>query len=302
MSGPSSYKLFDVALKQSYFVTPSLKRCVFHGQDVAQMVRHAPDQRIKVVLPLANGETHQLEDQPEWYPAWLALPVDRRPPLRTYTLREVRPEQGEVDIEFVLHVYNGPASSWVSRARAGDRLQLIAPNAAFAGESGGYEWLPPADVQQVLLAADETALPAALGILESLARQPTPPAVQAFFEVPLDADFQDLSAFPFVTVHWLSRQHHPAVRHGVQLLAAMKELLTIPADAPRNLDLNAQAFLRPELEEMWESAPPSQSAFYGWIACESSAVKEIRRYLINECGLQRETLSLMAYWCHGRGR
>ncbi|CAK8738754.1 hypothetical protein SODG_002357 [Sodalis praecaptivus] len=141
-SGPSSYKIFDVTLKERYAITPSLQRCVFYGEDVTAMARNAPDQRIKVVLPLASGESPALEDNGEWYPSWPALPAERRPPLHTYTLRNVRPEQGEVDIEFVMHGDNGPASRWVSQARAGDRLQLIAPNAAFNGHSGGFEWLP----------------------------------------------------------------------------------------------------------------------------------------------------------------
>lgn len=44
---------------------------------------------------------------------------------------------------------------------------------------GAAGWL-----QQALLIADETAVPAAMGILEQLAQQTNPPRVQAFFEVP----------------------------------------------------------------------------------------------------------------------
>lgn len=45
---------------------------------------------------------------------------------------------------------------------------------------GAAGWL-----QQALLIADETAVPAAMGILEQLAQQANPPRVQAFFEVPV---------------------------------------------------------------------------------------------------------------------
>ncbi|CDH30831.1 siderophore-interacting protein [Xenorhabdus bovienii] len=41
---------------------------------------------------------------------------------------------------------------------------------------------------QTFLIADETALPAALGILEQLAQRDNPPYVQAFFEVPEQGD------------------------------------------------------------------------------------------------------------------
>ncbi|BAE74801.1 conserved hypothetical protein [Sodalis glossinidius str. 'morsitans'] len=299
-SGPSSYKIFDVTLKESVAMTPSLQHCVFYSEDVANMARHAPDQRIKVVLPLAGGEPPCLVDNGGWYPAWLALPAERRPPMRTYTLRNVRPAQGELDIDFVRNGDNGPASRWVNHARIGDRLQLIAPNAAFDGNGSGFEWLPPDGVRQVLLVADETALPAALSILESLSAQASPPQVQAFFEVPLCTDVQALDHYTFAKIHWLPREEQPHQPYGQSLLAALQTRLQIPDDAPRTQDEAAQGILRPELEQMWESAAPAHSAFYGWIACESSGVKALRRYLIHSCGLQRETLSLMAYWCHSR--
>lgn len=212
----------------------------------------------------------------------------------------MRPAQGELDIDFVRHGDNGPASRWFNHARAGDRLQLIAPNAAFGGHGGGFEWLPPDGVRQVLLVADETATPAALGILESLSSLATPPQVQAFFEVPLRADVQHLDSYTFAKIHWLARESLPQQPYGQALLTALQSRLVIPDDAPRSQDEAAQSVLRPELEQMWESAAPAHSAFYGCIACESSGVKAIRRYLIHTCGLQRETLSLMAYWCHGR--
>ncbi|MGV8584389.1 siderophore-interacting protein, partial [Pseudomonas aeruginosa] len=89
-----------------------------------------------------------------------------RPPMRTYTIRALRAEQEEVDVEFVLHGENGPASAWATHARIGDRLQLAAPNRQYGDDPGGYEWKPPAGVRHILLIADETALPAVAGILE----------------------------------------------------------------------------------------------------------------------------------------
>lgn len=68
-SGPSIYQSFDVTLKESVAITPSLQRCVFKGEDVAKMARHAPDKRIKVVLRLADVEPPCLVDNWEWYPA-----------------------------------------------------------------------------------------------------------------------------------------------------------------------------------------------------------------------------------------
>ncbi|WP_438805296.1 siderophore-interacting protein [Sodalis sp. (in: enterobacteria)] len=138
----------------------------------------------------------------------------------------MRPAQGELDIDFVRHGDNGPASRWVNHACIGDRLQLIAPNAAFDGNGGGFEWLPPDGVRQVLLVADETALPAALGILEFLSAQASPPQVQAFFEVPLCADVQALNHYTFAKIHRLPREkqlHQPP--YGQSLLMALETRL-----------------------------------------------------------------------------
>lgn len=56
---------------------------------------------------------------------------------------------------------------------------------------GAAGWL-----QQALLIADETAVPAAMGILEQLAQQANPPRVQAFFEVPVAGDCPGFGPFP----------------------------------------------------------------------------------------------------------
>jgi NADPH-dependent ferric siderophore reductase len=77
------------------------------------------DTRIKLLLPRADGVVPGLglfDDPPatigEWYGRWRALPDDERNPLRTYTVRNVRPQSREIDIDFVLHGTSGPASAW----------------------------------------------------------------------------------------------------------------------------------------------------------------------------------------------
>lgn len=91
-------------------------------------------------------------------------------------------------------------SAWAINARPGDAIQMVAPDAAYAEDSGGYEWTPPQGLRNALIIADETALPAARGILEMLARQTNPPQVQAFFEVPEQGDCANLSEFKFADI------------------------------------------------------------------------------------------------------
>lgn len=294
MSGASSYRIFDITLKVKENVSPSLLRCVFEGPDVRHMKLEAPDQRIKLLFPAENGQHPRLEHSDDWYRHYMAIPKEQRPVMRTYTLRALRTEQNQMDVEFVLHGVNGPASAWATDAKPGDSIQVVAPNAAFEGDSGGYEWAPPSALQQALLIADETAVPAAVGILEQLAQQANPPQVQAFFEVPLAGDCLNMERFPFAEVYWLPRDVGHQQMHGTLLVESVRQRVNIPESARAQAQSLVENSLGGDL--LWERAEGAKS-FYAWVAAESSAVKALRRYLIGERDLDRSTVNFMAYWC-----
>ncbi|KTC17217.1 iron utilization protein [Pseudomonas putida] len=292
-----AYRLFDVTLKQRIQLSPSLSRLVFTGPDVARMHTLAADQRVKLFFPAADGSPPELPNDLHWNEARRALAEASRPPMRTYTIRALRREQAEVDIDFVLHGVNGPASAWATHARTGDRLQILAPNLAFAGDPGGYEWNPPAGVRNILLVGDETALPAIAGILETLAGQDAPPQVEAYVEVPLQQDCLALRCNASTTLHWLPRDQQQRIQ-GQAMVHAVTQLATLPARRPpadtrlEEVDIDQQI--------LWERASASHQSFYAWVAGESAAVMQIRRFLINEQGLDRNALTLMGYWRAGR--
>lgn len=294
---PRAYRLFDVTLKQRIELSPSLSRLVFTGPQVAHMQTLAADQRVKLFFPGADGSPPNLPDAMHWNEARRALDEAQRPPMRTYTIRALRRELGEVDIDFVMHGVNGPASAWATHARSGDRLQMLAPNLAFAGDPGGYEWNPPAGVRNILLVGDETALPALAGILEQLAEQADPPQVQAFIEVPLQQDCLALPCSAHITLHWLARDQLGSTQ-GDAMLHAVTHLADLPAtptaaNTPlEEVDIDRQI--------LWERASPKAQSFYAWVAGESGAVMKIRRLLINERDLDRRALTLMGYWRAGR--
>ncbi|MDF0734265.1 siderophore-interacting protein [Pseudomonas entomophila] len=293
----NAYRIFDVQLKAIERLGPSLCRFVFTGEDVAQMTTLAPDQRIKLFFPSPDGQAPSLPLHAQWQQARRNLPPAQTPPMRTYTLRHLRREQREVDVDFVLHGVNGPASTWATHARVGDRLQMVAPNLAYDGDPGGYEWKPPQNARKVLLVGDETALPAIAGILEQLADTRPQLSVEAFIEVPLEPDCLALRHSPATRLHWLPRDLLRS-GHGQGMLHAVRELATLPS-------LRARGAV--ELEEvdidqriLWELASSQATEFHAWVAGESATVMEIRRYLIKERGLERESLTLMGYWRAGR--
>lgn len=297
MAEVQGYRLFNVQLARKSVISPSLLSLVFHGSEVAQMKSDSPDQRIKMLFPSEDGTPPSLPSEGVWYQLTQEMPKAKRPIVRTYTLRKVDREKEEVTVEFVSHGTEGPASAWAINAQPGDTLQIVAPNAQFPQDSGGYEWTPPAGLEHALIIADETALPAARGILELLARQEKPPRVQAFFEVPEEKDCVDLSAFSFAEINWLPRKPFNAT-HGERLVSIVPQLAQIPQASG-----NAMVFQEETEDELlWDKATSADREFYGWVAAESTVVKMLRRYLIGECGINHDAINFMAYWSQGRVR
>ncbi|HHG5866157.1 TPA: siderophore-interacting protein, partial [Pseudomonas aeruginosa] len=295
MSQPA-YRLFNVELKRREQLSPALTRFVFGGPEVAEMKTLAADQRIKIFFPDASGQPPSLPGGSEWYQAYRSVEPARRPPMRTYTIRALRAEQEEVDVEFVLHGENGPASAWATHARIGDRLQLAAPNRQYGDDPGGYEWKPPAGVRHILLIADETALPAVAGILEELAGEAEPPVVEAFLEVPGEADILDLPAIPGARLHWLPR-HQAGIhsRNGERMIEAARQA-RLPEREVAGGAAQELEDIDVDEEILWELASPESGSFYAWVAGESAAVMAIRRYLVQERGIDKRHLTLMGYW------
>lgn len=291
------YKLFDVTLQRKTQLSPHMMRITLAHPSVNDMATWAPDQRVKLFFPAADGSPARLAQGEGWYARFKAMIADRRPAMRTYTIRHLRAEQGEVDIDFVLHGETGPASRWALRAQPGDSMQILAPDRRFsANDAGGFEWKPPQTLNQVLLVADGTALPAAMGILDVLAAKAAPPQTQAFFEVDSAQDMLPVPDWPGLTVEWLIREKTTA---GTLMVEAVQK-----AVPPINTSTVGQAVELAEVdidkEILWEIAETAAEGFYGWIAGESAAVMSLRRYLIKDCGIPRESLNLMGYWRYNK--
>lgn len=294
MAGVQGYRLFNVQLVRKTELSPSLLSLVFSGQDVSHMKCDSPDQRIKILFPSEDGTPPSLPAELHWYQLVQEMPKEKRPVIRTYTLRHVDPVGLEVTVEFINHGTEGVASAWAINARPGDSIQMVAPDATHVEDSGGYEWTPPHGLRNALIIADETALPAARGILEMLAEQVNPPQVQAFFEVPEQGDCENLSDFNFAKIFWLPR-NSSEVKHGEYLIQAVKTHARIP-------EIHHHDSVREEAEGdiIWDKATTRNKEFYGWVAAESTVVKRLRCYLIGECGVEHKAVNFMAYWSKGR--
>ncbi|MFK4082913.1 siderophore-interacting protein [Kribbella sp. NPDC020789] len=247
---------------------PHLRRVTFVAPRIAAAVTAGPDQRIKILLPPPNGGELKLLGGEDWYAEWCAQPEDERVIMRTYTIRELRAEQCEVDIEFVLHGVNGPASAWVTNAVPGDEIALFLPFAVDTTSAkgllnSGVDYVPPSTSTHRVLIADETALPALTGILEQL-----PPGVHAtvFAQVPDERDIRPLPTPGTADVSWI--------------------IATPESDAEI-----------PLLEALKSSGLPS-SVDFAWVAGESAMIKAVRRHLVG-AGLPKSAISFQGYWKRG---
>lgn len=294
------YHLFVANVSRITTLSNSFRRFTFSGPALHLFGGGGRDQRIKLIFPLPGVGLSALSMTEDWYVQWRGLPNELRNPIRTYTVRAVRPALGEVDVDIALHGRSGPASRWALDARVGDTIAIFGPNGRHGGPYGGFDFLPPARTDAYLLAGDATALPAIAAILESL---PSTGRGIALLEVEHASDAQAVGAAPAgIRVDILVRGRDA---HGSQLIPAVQR-----AAAELCPDLRSPV----ELEDvdidtglLWE-APRDEgdrpardsTGLYAWLAGEAGVIKTIRRHLVGELGMDRKSVAFMGYWRRGR--
>ncbi len=289
-----AYRAFRVTVARTLELGPHFTRITFTGDDLVHFGTAGLDQRVKVVLPLAGSGFEHFPMVDDWYQAWRDLPVERRNPFRTYTVRYTRPDEREVDIDFVGHGDTGPASRWASRAEPGDEAIIVGPDERSPGRMLGIDWRP-GNVTTHLLAGDETAAPAIGAILESM---PADATGIALIEVPAVADAHHLIAPEGVEVRFLPRSADGGP--GQRLIPALREWVaqTCRVSAPRHQSMAED----PDDVPLWD-VPEGTSLdgdCYAWIAGEAGMVKAMRRFLVTDAGLDRRKVAFMGYWRLGR--
>lgn len=294
------FRLFVAQVRHTRRLSPSFLRVTFTGEDLDAFADNGFDQRIKLVLPRSGTDFDELGRGGDWYAAWRRLRDDVRPPLRTYTVRAVRPALREVDVDVVLHGDAGPASRWASTARPGEAVGLVGPDRGFDGVHGGVEFRPPADVRTVLLAGDETAVPAIAGILERL---PVDATGEAVLEVPTAADILDLGAPDHISLTWLPRR---GAGHGARLRPAVEAAAERLGFDHANPAQRTAAPTEDNEDLVWDVPDPEHSRVeprdrrYAWLAGEAGVITDLRRYLVNDLGVDRRSVAFMGYWRLGR--
>ncbi|MCI2416376.1 siderophore-interacting protein [Saccharopolyspora sp. K220] len=293
------YRLFPVEVARVRRLGPSFVRLTFTAECLSDFGAGGVDQRIKLVLAQPGRTLADFPNGPDWYQQWLALPDEIRPVLRTYTVRSYRPEPAELDIDFVLHGgpggHSGPAATWAATARPGDEIGVLGPDRPGTGRMWGCEWAPPASASHLVLAGDETAVPAVASIVETL-----PPCARGIvcLEVPEEHDRQEWAVPDGVEVRWFPRcasaPHGKLLEEGVA--AALDELHPRSRGGVADLDE-----VDVDAATLWDvpadDAAPGQ--FYGWLAGEAAVIKRLRQLLVRDYGIPKQAVAFMGYWRHG---
>ncbi|MFJ4556480.1 siderophore-interacting protein [Streptomyces massasporeus] len=266
------FRFFSLQVVRTRRLGPSLVRVTFGGPDLHAFHSDGRDQSLSLFLP-HPGQPEPvvpLELGDGWWQGWRELPDDVRAVMRSYTLRALRRDPDEIDIDFALHgiepgatVQAGPASRWAARAAPGDRVLLLGPAVA---DNRAIRFRPPGDTDLVVVWGDETAVPAASAIVEAL---PTGTRARVWLEVPHAGDIQDLATEADAEITWLVRDDK-----GTE-------------GSPMVLDALRDAQL------------PAGERPYVWIAGESGCVKELRRHFVRERGIDRRRVTFVGYWRRG---
>ncbi|MFJ2303408.1 siderophore-interacting protein [Streptomyces sp. NPDC087787] len=266
------FRFFSLRVVRTRQLGPSLVRVTFAGPDLHAFHSDGRDQSLSLFLP-QPGQTEPvvpIELGEGWWHGWRELPDDVRAVMRSYTLRSLRRGPGEIDIDFALHGLEpgaaapaGPASRWAARATPGDRVLLLGPAVA---DNRAIRFRPPEDNDLVVMWGDETAVPAATAILESL---PAGTRVRAWLEVGHAGDIQDAATDADAEVTWLVRE--PARPAGSPMALAALRGTRLPIGE------------RP----------------YVWLAGESGCVRALRRHFVGERGTDRRRVTFVGYWRHG---
>ncbi|GAA1839564.1 siderophore-interacting protein [Pseudonocardia ailaonensis] len=233
-------------------LSPHLVRVVAGGPELAQFPdTEFTDRYVKILFPVPGVEYPEPFDMDMIH---RDLPRADWPRQRTYTVRALDHDRGELTIDFVHHGDSGLAGPWAATARPGDVLRMLGPGGAYAPD-------PEADWH--LLVGDEAALPA---IGAALARIPAGRTAHVLVQVGSAADELPLDTPADLRLRWL----HRAEDGTGQLLEAVRGL-EFPA-----------------------------GRVHAFVHGEAAEVRDVRRHLTRERGIERDSLSVSGYWRRGR--
>lgn len=232
-----------LTVKDAWHLTPNMIRVTFAGSELADIKPGCEGANCKLMLPEAGESREDFTKR---------LEKGKKITRRTYTVRHIRPDAQEMDIDFVDHGDNGPASGWAKKAKAGDFIGFAGP---------GPVKMDAFYADYYVVAADSSAIPVAAATLEAMPRDAKGIAI---FEVPTEADRQDINAPEGIDMRWLI--HENPYRSS------------------------------PAQEEAIRALKWPKGRVQTCIAGESGVIKSLRQYILKDRDLSKKDAYISGYW------
>jgi NADPH-dependent ferric siderophore reductase len=247
-------------------LAPHMVRVLLEGSDFDTFVpSNFTDSYVKLVFVPDDVDVARLP-QPLTLDSFAELAPEKKPSVRTITVRKVDAAARQIALDIVTHGEHGVAGVWVATAQPGQVIYLMGPGGAYTPD-------PAADWH--LLAGDESALPAIATALEAL---PANAIGKAFIEVAGPDDIISLTAPEGVQVSWIYRGGRADMvsddRAGnfAPLIEAVTTTLWLPGQV--------HVFIHGEAQVVMHN---------------------LRPYLRNERGVEKKwASSISGYWRRGR--
>ncbi|MFK3835948.1 siderophore-interacting protein [Microbacterium sp. NPDC087868] len=262
---PETQELVHLTVLRSERLSPHWMRVTLGGGEIEKFRPMGFDQWFRLFLPI--GGDAGLDRVPAkankmfGYLKFLRIPDGERPVMRNYSVRAYRPAEGdrgaEIDVDFVLH---GSAAEGTA-GPASRWAETCTPGEHVLIIDEGLTFNPERGVDRVLLVGDETALPAIASIAESV---PVGAIGTAIIEVPSLDDALDFPHPEGLSVEWVLRPHDE--QPGALALQRVAEI-----------DLPAETF-------------------HTYAAGEQSLASGVRKLLVGERGVDKNTVSFCGYW------
>ncbi|GLR73338.1 siderophore-interacting protein [Aliivibrio sifiae] len=249
MSKPSPRVLTVI---NNVLLTKNMQRITFKAGDLSDFETESEGGYIKLLFN-ENGGTDLS-----------GIEEGERPKMRTYTIRHLRKEQNELDVDFVRHHHSvdcvnadsgGFASNWSQQVKVGSQISIVGPG-SIKGLTKEADWF--------FLVADMTALPALSAKLEVL---PSGAIGYAVIEINHESDKQVLVKPEGINIVWVVKQQDGLTE---------SKLINI---------VRAQ---------VWK---PGRVAI--WSACEFNNMKQLRTYFRNEKEIDKDDIYISSYWKEG---
>lgn len=216
---------------------PGFVRVALGGEALDGFAAPGPADHVKLVFPDGTGGTLMRDYTP------LVFALDS-------------PGGPELVIDFYLHggeAGGGPASRWAAEAEPGDELVVAGPRGSA---------LAPGDIDELIVVADESALPSVTRWLDTVGAE-TPATVYLALEDERHGAYLDRAAAPNRAFH-----RFPASTAAAAILQALRD---------RRITEGTFVFL----------------------AGEATALVPLRRYLRRELSLPKAQVDAHGYWKRG---